>query len=246
MGPGDAEPELRPSPPLASCAGVSWPKKGRPRAGPKVPAVSTRPRAPATTAMRWLMCLTDAAFRRTVCGSRLKEEVEPKPDLLGAAACVRASLRLASDAEAVAAAATCAGDLPRGDSASLRGDTSSREDRADSAGSGVLADSSPAETTEMAAVAGSCDAGCTTGIAAVAGAGVSGCTTGMAAVVGSPALDSLASDSMAAGGTIPCGTIPCETMPCGTMAGGTMGMAAVGGPGVVDFGAADDSGAITA
>ncbi|PRB40733.1 hypothetical protein CQ020_14925 [Arthrobacter sp. MYb23] len=147
--------------------------------------------------------------------------MEPKPDLLGAAACVRASLRLASDAAAVAAAATCAGDLPRGDSASVRGDASSREDRADSAGSGVLADSSPAETTEMAAVAGSCDAGCTTGIAAVAG---------------SPALDSLALDSMAAGGT----------MPCGTMAGGTMGMAAVGGPGVVDFGADDDSGAITA
>lgn len=51
LGAGDAEPEFL-SPPLASCAGVSWPKNGSSRACPNVPAVSTSPSAPATTAMR--------------------------------------------------------------------------------------------------------------------------------------------------------------------------------------------------
>ena len=109
LGAGDAEPEFL-SPPLASCAGVSWPKNGSSRACPRVPAVRTSPSAPATTAMRWLMCLTDAAFRRAAWGSRPNEDVEPKLDLAaeGAAACLRTSLRLASAADAVAAAASCA------------------------------------------------------------------------------------------------------------------------------------------
>ncbi|MFK0041899.1 hypothetical protein ACIQTW_18860 [Paenarthrobacter sp. NPDC090517] len=145
LGAGDAEPEFL-APPLASCAGVSWPKNGSSRACPKVPAVSTSPSAPATTAMRWLMCLTDAAFRRAEWGSRPSEDVDPKLDLVGegVAACLRTSLRLASDADAVAAAATCAGDLPRGDSV-----------RGDSAAPVVLVDSSWADTTGMAVVAGS-------------------------------------------------------------------------------------------
>lgn len=113
LGAGAAEPEFL-SAPLASCAGVSWPKNGSSRACPSVPAVSTSPSAPATTAMRWLMCFTDAAFRRAAWGSRPKEEVDPTLDLApegaaaGAAACRRTSLRLASAADAVAAAASCA------------------------------------------------------------------------------------------------------------------------------------------
>ncbi len=115
LGAGAAEPEFR-SAPLASWEGVSWPKNGSSRACPKVPAVRTRPRAPATTAMRWLMCLTDAAFRRTAWGSRPSDD-PPLPGLEGAgvADSFGTSLRLASEADAVAAAATCAGDEPRGE-----------------------------------------------------------------------------------------------------------------------------------
>lgn len=177
------------------------------------------------------MCLTEAAFRRTACGSRLKEDVEPKLDLVvGAAVCLRTSLRLASNAETVAAAASCAGDEPRGDTVckdSVRGNSSGKDPFCeDSAGSGVLTDSSRAETTGMAAVAGSA---------------VSGGTTGIAAVAGSWAVDSPEFGPGPAAGTLAVGTLA-----GGTMAGGTMGMAAVGGPGVVDFRAAGASGAITA
>ncbi|WP_309075119.1 hypothetical protein [Paenarthrobacter sp.] len=230
LGAGDAEPEFL-SPALASCAGVSWPKNGSSRACPKVPAVSTSPSAPATTAMRWLMCLTDAAFRRAACGSRPNEDVDPKLDLAaeGAAAWVRTSLRLANAADAVAAAATCAGDLPRGDSA-----------RGNPAASVVFVDSSRADTTGMAVVVGS---------------GAEGWTTGMAAVAGSWARNSCESGSKPAEGAL-----AGVTMGIAAVGGpgvvdlraavSTVGIAAVAGSACSDGSGvdcdADASGAITA
>ena len=58
----------------ASWARDSWPKKGNSRAWPREPAVNKMPRAPATTAIRLLIVRMLAAFLRTACGSRLKDE----------------------------------------------------------------------------------------------------------------------------------------------------------------------------
>ncbi|WP_441415541.1 hypothetical protein [Arthrobacter sp. 2MCAF14] len=58
----------------ASWARDSWPKKGNSRAWPREPAANKMPNAPVTTAIRLLMVRTAAAFLRTACGSRLKDE----------------------------------------------------------------------------------------------------------------------------------------------------------------------------
>jgi hypothetical protein len=80
---GVAEVDCLLSPPvfasLASWAGVSCPKKGSSKAWLMVPAVSTKPKAPATTAMRWPIVLTEAALVSTACGSWLKDDA-PKND----------------------------------------------------------------------------------------------------------------------------------------------------------------------
>lgn len=194
-----AEPVARPSPELLAPLAwfwVSWPKIGRSMAWLTVPTVRTRPSAPATTAMRWLMVFTDAALVRTAWGSLVKDEEakEPKADFAAlrlaaarpaagrAPSCwPRAVLRLASPAAAVASAAIRAGVL----------------------GWAVPASAATcAETTGIAAVAGSASAAgsagvaFTTGMAAVGGPGVvdsergGAATTGMASVRGSSVGDS--------------------------------------------------------
>ena len=112
--------------------------------------------------MRWLMCLTEAAFTRTAWGSRVSDEppnpdrepgpgCEPCPERepVGAPDCCRTSFRLASEADAVAAAATWAGDVARAREAGAGAATRV---------TGVVARSGFADTIGMAAVAGS-DAG---------------------------------------------------------------------------------------
>jgi hypothetical protein len=53
---------------------VSWPKKGNSRAWLTEAAANKMPKAPVTTAIRLLIVRTAAAFLRTACGSRLKDE----------------------------------------------------------------------------------------------------------------------------------------------------------------------------
>lgn len=170
VGPGEALVVARPPSllfgPLASWEWLSWPKSGRSKAWLTVPTVRTKPSAPATTAMRWPMVLTEAALVSTACGSRLKDGApnEPKADLplvgsvealrvaVSSEARVRLLARLARPAAAVAAAAICAGVF------------------------GWTADDSSGATTGAATI----------GMAAVAGPDSSvGCTVGMAAVAGS-------------------------------------------------------------
>ena len=136
VGAGAAEVDCLLSPPvfasLASFVGVSCPKKGSSKAWLMVPTVNTKPKAPATTAMRWPIVLTEAALVSTECGSWLKDDPPrddpPKDEApkLGAPAGVsaagaalravllsvswaRRAFRLARPAAAVAAAASWAG-----------------------------------------------------------------------------------------------------------------------------------------
>jgi len=127
LGAGAAEVDCLLSPPdfasLASWVGVSFPKKGSSKAWLMVPTVNTKPNAPATTAMRWPIALTEAAFVRTACGSWLKDDAPkagatPAEDWTAVVAegavplsdsWARMAFRLARPAEAVAAAASWAG-----------------------------------------------------------------------------------------------------------------------------------------
>jgi len=59
---------------VASWACVSWPKKGNSRAWLTEAAANKMPKAPVTTAIRLLIVRMVAAFLRTACGSRLKDE----------------------------------------------------------------------------------------------------------------------------------------------------------------------------
>lgn len=227
----EARPLLPVFAPLACWLWLSWPKRGRSKAWLTVPTVRTRPSAPATTAMRWPMVLTDAALVRTACGSRLNDEPpkEPKAGFavvglaaVGCAGALRASVwsetrarsgaPLARPAAAVAAAAICAADFGCG-----------------------------AGTVGMAAVAGSGSAAVSgalmTGMAAVAGsasAGVSGALmTGMAAVGGPGVVES------SRRGTVPdaCSRSACARSAARrsarVMGAGVVGWAAEAGSGVV-------------
>jgi hypothetical protein len=168
LGAGVAEVDCLLSPPvfasLASWAGVSCPKKGSSKAWLTVPTVNTKPKAPATTAMRWPIVLTEAAFVRTACGSWLKDDPPtddpPKdeapnvgaPPAEGWAARVRRAFRLARPAAAVAAAASWAGLFACAGDAEGIGEAVATVGMAAVAGSGV---DEAASTVGMAAVAGS-------------------------------------------------------------------------------------------
>ncbi|MHA7197864.1 hypothetical protein [Arthrobacter alkaliphilus] len=130
----------------------SWPKKGISRACPTEPAASRMPTAPVTTAIRLLIVRTAAAFFRTACGSRLKEE----PARLAGATPVR----VAGARPAVAGATTAR--------VAAGGATVGMASVAGSVAAGVGA----AGTVGMAAVAGSGATGGATG----------GATVGMVAV----------------------------------------------------------------
>jgi len=115
--------------------------------------------------MRWLMCFTDAAFRRTAWGSRPNEEVVPRVDAVTGGGVLR-------DAAGAGAAASAPAS-PR--VAALRAATTGM---ADVGGPGVVdagAAARAASTTGIAAVAGSGPA--------VAGSGSAGAAFGSAGAI---------------------------------------------------------------
>jgi len=120
----------------------SWPKKGNSRACPREPAANKMPRAPVTTAIRLLIVRTAAAFLRTACGSRLKEEpvrvAGPAPARVAAGSAVVAAFSVLADS-AVARAKVAADTVGM----------------AAVAGSAVAGAAVSAATVGMAAVAGS-------------------------------------------------------------------------------------------
>ncbi|MGM7776741.1 hypothetical protein ACSVHC_12115 [Arthrobacter sp. KNU-44] len=144
----------------ASWARDSWPKKGNSRAWPKEPAANKMPNAPVTTAIRLLMVRTAAAFLRTACGSRLKDEpvndAGPTPGRSAAGISVAAAFSALVDS-AVARARVAA-------------DTVGMAAVAGSDGAGTIAG---AATVGMAAVAGSAGSAATVGAVTVGMAAVS-------------------------------------------------------------------------
>ncbi|MEV8148351.1 hypothetical protein AB0O52_09375 [Arthrobacter sp. NPDC080073] len=134
---------------------VCWPKKGNSRAWLTEAAANKIPKAPVTTAIRLLIVRMVAAFLRTACGSRLKDE--PVNDASPTAA------RGAGWSGVVAAFSVLAGSA--GSVATVGAVTVGM---AAVAGSAVSA-----ATVGMAAVAGSAVSAATVGVATVGMAAVS-------------------------------------------------------------------------